>query len=64
MHLGKKNLQLVGVDGKVVHQEIVTVSSSNLKQKLNIKATIAPGYYILRAGKDEKNSMGIPVIVN
>ena len=64
MASGKYNLQLVGVDGKVIHQDIVSVSASTFQHKLNMKATIAPGYYILRAGKDEKNMVEIPVIVN
>ena len=64
MAAGRYNLQLLGVDGKVIHQEIVSVSASTFQHKLNIKATIAPGYYILRAGKDEKNMVEIPVIVN
>ncbi len=63
MPTGKYNLQLMQTDGKLIHQEIISISSATFKQRLKLNSKIAGGYYILRIAKDDKSVMEISVIV-
>ncbi len=63
MPAAKYNLQLMQTDGKLIHQEMVTISSATFKHQLKLNSKIAGGYYILRVAKDDKSIMEISVIV-